>query len=265
MPRMPGFEPGAALGEGEGAHVLVAVDEQIVEAHEGRIVAQHLGGDGLAVEPLLQVVERGDDAVAHDQQFAVEHRVEWLEGGDDLREACRDVVARAREDAHLAAPGGDLHAHAVPFPFGGNLVGVEPGPIAFLDRMRQHQRAENGLALGAGARAAVLEPGEEVGVGRRQRVPDLLDVGQRVAAHLRQRRLGEARRDTDARRAAEQLQQRPAPAHVEPVEEVADDRARRCCAGPAPAPQRPRRGEARVARRGLSGHSSETVSAVSPT
>ncbi len=45
-----------------------------------------------------------------------------------------------------------------------------------------------------------------------------------VAAHLRQSRLGEPRRNTDARRAADQLEQRPAPAHVEAVEEVADDR-----------------------------------------
>ena len=89
--------------------------------------------------------------------------------------------------------------------------------------MRQHQRAEHGLAFGAGPRPAVVEPGEQVGVGRRKRVPHLLDVGQLVAAHLRQRRLGETRRDADARRAADQLQQRPAPAHVEAVEEVADD------------------------------------------
>ena len=263
MLRVPGFQPRAPLREGEGAHVLVAVDEDVVETHEGGIVAQHLPRDGLAVEALLQVVERRHDAVAHDEQLAVEHRVERLEGGDDLREAGGDVVARAREDAHLSAPGGDLHAHAVPLPFGGYLVGIEPGPVAFLDRVRQHQRAEYGLAFRVGPRPAVIEPCEQVCVRWGNRVPHLLDVGQLMAAHLRQRRLGKTRRDADARRPADELQQRPAPAHVEAIEEIADDgrhvvsrgklqrrddlgEARRGAAGPPVGPQQ-RHGLRRVA------------------
>ncbi len=54
-------------------------------------------------------------------------------------------------------------------------------------------------------------------------MPHLLDVGQLVAAHLCERGLGEARGDADARRTTDQLQERPAPAHIQAVEEVADD------------------------------------------
>ena len=57
-------------------------------------------------------------AVAHHQQFAVEHGIE-AEMIDEFREGLADVVARAGEEPRRAALGGDLDADAVPFPFGG--------------------------------------------------------------------------------------------------------------------------------------------------
>ncbi len=87
--------------ERQRAQILGAVEQQVVEADVNGEVAQHLGADDLAVEALLQVGERRDDAVAHDQQLAVEHALE-LHRLDDLGEAAGDVVGPARVDAPAA-------------------------------------------------------------------------------------------------------------------------------------------------------------------
>jgi hypothetical protein len=47
-----------------------------------------------AVQPLLQVVERRDLAVAHHQQFAVEHRIE-VQSTHNIGKALADIVAGA--------------------------------------------------------------------------------------------------------------------------------------------------------------------------
>ena len=44
-----------------------------------------------------------DDAVAHDEQLAVEHGVERLEGGDDLREAA-EMSSPEREKMRTSPP-----------------------------------------------------------------------------------------------------------------------------------------------------------------
>ena len=159
---------------------------------------------------------------------------------------------------------GDLHAHAVPFPLGGHLVGNKTGPVALLDRMGEHERAEDELAFGAGAFATAFEPGKEIRVRRGKRVPDLLDLGDLAAAHLGRARSWQAarRRRRAARRRA--ASERPAAARIETVEKPADHRTPsrlRSVASSGDDLGEPWR---RLAPR-ASGHSSETVSAVSPT
>ena len=224
---VPGFEAGAALGEGQLAQVVALVDEEIVKAHVGRVVAHHARRDDLAVEALLQVVEGRDGAGASDEQLAVDHgrSGDGGEGRRDLGERRGDLVAGAREQARFAAGGRDLHAHAVPFPFGGDLVRREVAPVAFLDRMREHERAEDRLVLVRGFLSPAFEPGEEIHIGLLDRVPDFLDVAHGMPAHVGERLLGEAGRDADARGAGEQLQQRPAAARIEAVEHRREQRA----------------------------------------
>ncbi len=204
---VPGFEAGAAFGEGQLAQVVAFVDEQIIEAHVGRVVAHHARRDGLAVQALLQVVEGRDGAGAGHEQLAVDHgrAGDGGEGCGDLGERRGDLVAGAREQARLAASCRDLHAHAIPFPFGGDLVRREVAPVAVLDGMREHERAEHRLVLVRGLLSLALEPGEEIHIGLLDRVPDFLDVAHGMAAHVGERLLGEARRDADARGAGQQL------------------------------------------------------------
>ena len=49
-------------------------------------------------------------------------------------------------------------------------------------------------------------------------MPDLLDVGERHFRPFGERGLGEPRRDADAERSGEELEQRPALGGIEPVE-----------------------------------------------
>ena len=60
---MPGFKPARALDEGKGPQILLAFDQHVVEADMSREGFQHRRGDGLAVQALLQIVERGHVAV----------------------------------------------------------------------------------------------------------------------------------------------------------------------------------------------------------
>ena len=151
------------------------------------------------------------------QQLAVEHGIE-VEPADHVGKAVRYVVARARIEMHLAGPRHDLHADAVPLPFGGEIGGFERLPIGILQRMRQHQRPEGWRTGHVRPRSAPLEPGEQRLVRRRERVPDLLDIADGKARHLGRRRLGKARRYADAQRAGQQLDERPPPCRVERIE-----------------------------------------------
>ena len=72
---VPRLEPGAALAEGKRAQVFVVVEKKIVEANMRRICRHHFRRHRLAVEALLQVVERRDLAIAHDQQLAVDNAI----------------------------------------------------------------------------------------------------------------------------------------------------------------------------------------------
>ena len=145
-----GFEGGAALGEGERAEVAGAVLEEVVGAQVGGVAAELGGGDGLAVQALLQVGEGGDAAVlAADEELAVEGGVE-VEGVEQVGEGLADVVAGAGEEAAAVGVGGGLDADAVPFPLGGEVGGVEAGEVGRVEGVGEHDRAERGGAGGLG-------------------------------------------------------------------------------------------------------------------
>src|SRR4029078_9129253 len=108
------------------------------------------------------VVEGGGLAVAYDKQLAVENRARLPVGGDDLGKAGGDVVTRAREDTAILAVGGDLHPHAVPLPFCGDVGGNKPRPVVLLDRVGELQRTEDKLALVARPGAPPFETGKKV-------------------------------------------------------------------------------------------------------
>ena len=62
-------EPLTPLIEGQRPQILAALFENIVEPDPGRIIGDHLRRRDLAVEPLLQIVERRDLAVAYHQRY----------------------------------------------------------------------------------------------------------------------------------------------------------------------------------------------------
>ena len=184
-----------------------------------------LGGelrrDRFAVEPLLQHVEGLHAAVAHDQQFAVDRALE-AQRVEQIGEALGDVLAGARIKPALAGAvmraGGRLDADAVPFPLGDEVRRIERGKIGFLDRMRQHRRAERRRIAARRLLGAAFEPGEQLRVGRREAGPEQLDLLHVLVAERGGRGLGEPRRDADAQRAGDELEQRPAAGLVERVE-----------------------------------------------
>ena len=89
------FEPRAPLGEGQLAQVLAVFDQEIVGAQMRGKFGEQLRVHGLAVEPLLQHVERLHAAVAQDQQLAVDRAVE-VERLDQIGKRAGNVLAGAR-------------------------------------------------------------------------------------------------------------------------------------------------------------------------
>ena len=180
-----------------------------------------------------------------------------------------DIVAGARIEPLLAAARDELHADAVPFPF---------GEIVARDRARRGRRPRAAAPASAGQKVgsspisgggrAAFEPSEQRPVGRREAVPDLLDAIELDAAPFGERGLGEPRRDADPQRAGDELQQRPAAGRVERVEPRREMRPDLGAARRPAAARRSRGGSgtwhSRPARRG-SGQISATVSARSPT
>ena len=152
---------------------------------------------------------------------------------DEVGEGAGDVVAGARVEPAAAGLGDGLDADAVPLPFGGVVGGVEAVEVGGLERVREHHRAER---RGGGRRRAGTaggQPGEEVGVGRREPVPDLLDLADLAAAEVGQRLLGEAGGDADAQAAGDELQEREAAGGVEAVEQALDQLRRLAARGGA--------------------------------
>src|ERR1700693_5441492 len=97
----------------------------------GGLRLEHSRRHALAIEPLLQVVERSDLALPHHQQFAVEHDAPG-QRLDHIGKAPRDIVAGAREEPLLASLMGGLHADAVPLPFSDEVLWIDALKLAVL-------------------------------------------------------------------------------------------------------------------------------------
>ena len=135
-------------------------------------------------------------------------------------------MSSAPRDHTRRPPGGrrELHPDAVPLPLRAVGLRRDRGGVRLLQRMGEHQRAEDRRVARIGAGAMPFEPGEEIVVGRLQPVPDLLDRIELDAGPLRQGGLGQPRGDADAQSAGHQLDQREAPIGVERVEPARDQR-----------------------------------------
>ena len=86
------------------------------------------------------------------------------------------------------------------------------------DGVGEHRRQEGAAHVALGLRSLVQQPVEQRPVGRAEPVPDLLDLADRLVADIGRGLLGETRRDTDAQRAGQKLQQRPAARRVERIQ-----------------------------------------------
>ncbi len=176
----------------------------------------------LAVEPLLQRVERLDPVVAHDQELAVDGAVEARHAGQ-IRKALGDILAGARIEpgdalAVGAGAGHGLHADAVPFPLGDERRRIEPGEVGVLDRVGEHYRAKRRRVGGGRFFRAALDPGEQIQIGRLLARPDQLDLVRILVAEGGDRGLRQPRRHADPQRPGHQLEQRPTAGLVERIE-----------------------------------------------
>ena len=209
---------GAALGEGQRAQVLGALEQQVVSADAGRdIPPASSASTRLAVQPLLQVGEGRDVAVADHQQFAIEHGV-GTAAPRRSRGRRAEMSSPVRENSGAGRPPGDqLDADAVPFPFGarsrrGRARRNRPSSSACASITGR----KPGASRGSGVSAAAFQPGEQrqVGRGERRARPPRSPATAWPDA-LRQRALGEPAGDADAQAAGDQLEQRPAAGGIE--------------------------------------------------
>ncbi len=214
----------AAFEEGFGADVVVTLEEQIIGAHEGRIVFRHLGRHRFPIQPLLQVGEGAGRVVgalcAADQQLAIDDAVE-IDRLDHIRESAANIVAGAGIELFRATETRHLHANSVPFPFRGVIGRIELFEITIFDRVGEHDRMEDG---GCGENRLVrpaLQPGEEFHIGRGEAVPEGLDLGHVFSGHIRQGLLGEPCRDADPECAGDEFQEGETGGRVEMIKQVA--------------------------------------------
>ena len=218
-----GFQPRAPLGEGQVAQVLGAVHQQIVGAQMRGKLQQQLRRHGLAVQPLLQHVERLHAAVAHDQQLAVDRAGQPQRFGQ-IGKAFGDVLAGARIEPRRRCgrprPRRSTACTRMPSHFHSAMKsrGIERGEVA---SPRSHAPASPGGTAPDRATPACrrgLPARRTVGVGRREAGPENLDLVRLLAAERGGGGLGEPRRHADAQAAGDELEQRPAPGLVERVE-----------------------------------------------
>ena len=181
---------------------------------------------GLAVEPLLQHVERLHAALAHDQQLAVDARRRSASASSEIGKALRDILAGARIEPrhHARRP----RACRRPPARGCRPISIRPMKSAgssaarsgLLDRMRQHRRAER-------RRDRATDRLARRGLRARRTVRDRAAASPARSARSRAASLSPSaatavlasRAETPMRkRAGDELQQRPAPGLVERVE-----------------------------------------------
>ncbi len=148
------------------------------------------------------------------QQFAVEHALGGESGGD-IGKAAGDIVARAAVEPGLPAGMDELDADPVPFPLGGIVREID---LNVLQRMGEHEGAEDRRVGGGRPLAPALGPGEQRQIRGPQPVPDLLHLVDIEPERLRQPGLGQPRRYADAQRPGRELEQSEAPRRIELIE-----------------------------------------------
>ena len=92
MPGDPAFKPLSAVGKRQVADVLGAVEQHVIDAHEGGVVAKMALCRRLPVQALLQPVERHRQEVGADKKLAIQYGAALQRRGD-IGEGGRDVVA----------------------------------------------------------------------------------------------------------------------------------------------------------------------------
>ncbi len=107
--------------------------------------------------------------------------------------------------------GDELHANAIPFPFGGVGGGIQGGQIRRFQRVGEHGRPENGRVLRVRRAGAAFQPGEQRCVGRGKAVPDFFDIIRRdhlaaCGGEIGECRFSQARAGAYAQAAGDQFQ-----------------------------------------------------------
>ncbi len=268
-PRVPRFQPRAALVEGQRAQILAPVEQHVVEAHVRRIARlQHRRRHGLAVEPLLQVVERRDAPSAHAPAARRRARRRSRAPRRCRERRARDVVAGAREEPPLP-PAADAAARgcrpistrrakwAGSSASSVRLVDADAPASAAGRRRRRRRCRRRRRALPASRTAdgrAAARPCQTSSISSTPTPPYCASA---VLA---------SRAETPTRSAAgQQLQQRPAAGGIERVEPALRAAAGACACGARQASRPPRDRLGRRWRLARAGQISAAVSARSPT
>ena len=113
------LEPRASFRQGQATYVDAVDFEQVVgDEHAGHLLEQLLG-HASAAAPLRDCGKSEERAVAHGQQFAVEHRAggDHSGGRDDLRKGLVGEFLAAAPERGIDAAAHELRPHPVPLPF----------------------------------------------------------------------------------------------------------------------------------------------------
>ena len=105
------------------------------------------------------------------EQLPVEHALRPERFGD-VGEAQRNIIACAAVEPGLAAGVDELDADPVPFPLGRIIVERD---LRLLERVGEHERAEDRHVARGGLLGAALSPVEQLGEGRLEAMPYFLD------------------------------------------------------------------------------------------
>jgi hypothetical protein len=184
-----GFEPCAPLHEGMGPQVIVALGQKVVGADMGGNSLSILASPGLRLSRCCSTLKLWTHAIAQDQQLAVDRAIELGQRIDD-----RSGKAPPRHPRRSASRGATTR---LPSASCRRRPGRGCRPISTRRRTRRHRACRNhrprwharasagGRApdrVAVGTRCPALQPGEQIGVGRLEPVPDELDL---VGLHRR--------------------------------------------------------------------------------
>ena len=148
-----GLEPPPALGEGQRPQVLVAVEQDVVEADEGRDSRSSMRGvTALRLRRCCRSLKRRRPRPPRCRPAARRRATpSKADAVDDIGEGAGDLVAGARVEPHAARPVAAICTR-MPSHFHSAGIGVELGlelrEVLVLERMRQHQRPEDRHVVG---------------------------------------------------------------------------------------------------------------------